>query len=197
MPNKAVSVEKSMTPKPHYHISPINNTNGGAAGILITLVLVLALAGGGGYWAYNKYYKKEPLRTKLASMKVKEELIHFTHDRVSTALYGNMVLLDDIVVMMDKELDRLKRIGKKFPNQRGIVAAQTQELTIAREQMAKVLAEVSAKLEKMYVTWLVDRSEGTGQIRSQKGTLTRQIADAIRGEAVLISRIRTNPDAAS
>ena len=63
--------------------------------------------------------------------------------------------------------------------------------------MAKVLADVSAELEKMYVTWLVNRSEGTGQIRSQKGTLTRQLADAIRGEAVLISRIRSNPDAAS
>jgi hypothetical protein len=186
-----------MAYKPHHKNSPINNANGGAAGILIALVLVLALAGGGGYLAYTKHYKKEPLRSKLSSMKIKEELIRFTHDHVSTALYGNMVLMDDIMVMMDKELDRLKRIGKKFPNQRGIVAAQTKELTIARERMATVLADVSAKVEKMYVTWLVNRSEGTGQIRSQKGTLTRQLADAIRGEAVLISRIRTNPDAAS
>jgi hypothetical protein len=186
-----------MATKPHHPINSINNTSGGVVGILIAVVLVLALAGGGGFLAYNKYYKKEPLRSKLASMKVNGELIRFTHDQVSTALYRNMVMLDDILVMMDTELDRLKRIGKKFPNQRGIVAAQTQELTVARDGMAKVLADVSAKLEKMYVTWLVNRSEGTGQIRSQKGTLTRQLADAIRGEAVLIGRIRSNPDAAS
>ena len=186
-----------MTPKPHHHIRPIGNANGGGAGILIALVLVLALAGGGGYLAYTKYYKKEPLRAKLSSLKVKAEQIRFTHDHVSTALYANMVLLDDILVMMDKELDRLKRIGKKFPNQGGIVAAQTKELTIARERLATVLDDVSTKLESMYVTWLVDRAEGTGQIRSQKGTLTRQLADAIRGEAVLISRIRSNPEAAS
>ncbi len=186
-----------MPPHPHHPISPINNSSGRAVGLLIALVLVLALAGGGGFLAYTKYYKKEPLRSKLASMKVNGELIGFTHDHVSTALYGNMVLLDDILVMMDAELDRLKRIGKKFPNQRGIVADQTKELKVARERLAAVLADVSAKLERMYVTWLVDRSEGTGQIRSQKGTLTRQLADAIRGEAVLISRIRTHPDAAS
>ena len=186
-----------MASKLHLPIRPINNTSGGAVGILIAMVLVLALAGGGGFLAYNKYYRKEPLRSKLASLKVKGELIRFTHGQVSTALYGNMVLLDDILVMMDKELDRLKRIGKKFPNQRVIVATQTKELTIARERLAKVLANVSARLERMYVTWLVNRSEGTGQIRSQKGTLTRQLADAIRGEAALISRIRTNPDAAS
>ncbi len=186
-----------MAPKLHRPISPINNTSGGAIGILIALVLVLALAGGGGVWAYNKYYKKEPLRSKLTSMKVKGELIRFTHNQVSTALYRNMVMLDDILVMMDTELDRLKRIGKKFPNQRGIIASQTEELKKARERLAVVLTDVNATLEKMYVTWLVNRSEGTGQIRSQKGTLTRQLADAIRGEAVLISRIRSNPDAAS
>lgn len=186
-----------MVSKPRTPNHPISNSDGGVAGILIALVLVILLAGGGGYWAYTNYYKKEPLRSKLASMKIKEELIRFTHDRVSTALYRNMVLLDDILVMMDKELDRLKRIGKKFPNQGQIVVSQTNELTVARQRMAKVLAEVSAALEKMYVTWLVDRSAGTGQIRSQKGTLTRQVADAIRGEAVLISRIRNNPDATS
>jgi hypothetical protein len=192
-----MSLKKSMAPKLHRSISLINNSRGGALGIIIALVLVLALAGGGGFWAYDKHFKKEPLRSKLASMKVKGELIRFTHDQVSTALYGNMVLLDDILVMMDTELDRLKRIGKKFPNQRGIVASQTEELEKARKRMARVLMDVNATLEKMYVTWLVDRSEGTGQIRSQKGTLTRQLADAIRGEAVLIGRIRNNPDAAS
>jgi len=173
------------------------NTSGRAVGILIAMVLVLALAGGGGFLAYNKFYKKAPLRSKLASMKVKTELIRFTHDQVSTALYHNMVMLDDILVMMDKELDRLKRIGKKFPNQQRIIASQTEELKTARERMARALTDVNATLENMYVTWLVDRSEGTGQIRSQKGTLTRQLADTIRGEAVLIGRIRTNPDAAS
>jgi glycyl-tRNA synthetase beta subunit len=192
-----VSSEQRMTPKLHPPISLFNNASGGAVGIVIALVLVLSLAGGGGYLAYNKYLKKAPLKTKLSTMKVKEELIQFTHDRVSTALYHNMVVLDDIVVMMDRERDRLKRIGKKFPNQNGIVASQTKELGIARERLAKVLAEVTANVEKMYVTWLVNRSEGAVQIRSQKGTLTRLLADAIRGEAVLVSRIRTNPDAAS
>ena len=192
-----MSLKTGMAPRPQPPISPINNTSGRAVGILIALVLVLALASGGGFLAYDKYFKKEPLRSKLASMKVKGELIRFTHDRVSTSLYRNMVLLDDILVMMDTELDRLKRIGKKFPNQGGIVASQTEDLKAARERMARVLTDVNVTLEKMYVTWLVNRSEGTGQIRSQKGTLTRKLADAIRGEAALISRIRTNPEAAS
>ncbi|MFO7716644.1 hypothetical protein [Desulfosarcina sp.] len=186
-----------MHPKTRYPVNPTNNAAGRTAGILIVLILVMALAGGGGYLAYNQYYKKEPLRTKLASMKTKEELIRFTRDHVSTALYRNLIMLDDVVVMMDKELVRLKRIGKKFPNQGGIVASQTEALTIARGRLASVLVDVTAKAEKIYVTWLVDRSRGTGLIKAQKGTLTRQLADAIRGEAVLISRIRTNPDTAT
>lgn len=170
---------------------------GGAAGILIALVLVLAVAAGGGYWAYTNYYKKEPPRTKLASMKVKEELVQFTHDRVSRALHYNLITLDDIVVMMDRELKRLKRIAKKFPDQKGIVDPQIDALAHARERLATTLKEVTASIEKIYVTWLVDPSRGTGQINSRKGTLTRKLADAIRGESVLIGRIRTNPDASS
>ena len=170
---------------------------GGAVGIVIALVLVLALAAGGGYWAYNKYYKIEPPRTKLASMKVKEELVQFTYDRVSRALHYNLITIDDIVVMMDKELKRLQRVSKKFPDQKGIVDPQIEELTRARKRLATVLKEVTAAIEKIYVTWLVDRSKGTGQIKSRKGTLTRRLADAIRGESVLIGRIRTNPDASS
>lgn len=186
-----------MTSRPHYQNHPINNVNGGAVGIVIALMLVLVLAGGGGYWAYKNYYQKAPLQTKLASMKVKEELIRFTHDRVSRALYRNLITLDTVVVMMDKELKRLKRISKKFPNQNGIVTSQTKELSVSRDRLDKSMTDVVAKIEKIYVTWLVDRSKGIGRINSQKGTLTRHLADAIRSEAVLIGRIRSNPDAAS
>lgn len=181
----------------HLLFSPIGNTGGGAAGIVIVLVLVLALAGGGGYWAYGNANRKEPLKTRLACMKMREEVIRFTHDRVSSALYHNLVTLDDSIVMVDKETERLKRIAKKFPDQNGIIASQTKELTIARDRLAKAMTDVSAKIEQMYVTWLVDHAKGTGQINSQRGTLTRQLAEALRGEAVLIGRIRSHPATAS
>ena len=174
--------------------SPIKNATGGATGIVIAVVLVLVLAAGAGFWVHQTFYKQEPLRSKLSALKTKPELIRFTHDRVSRALYHNLIMLDDIVVMMDKELKRLKRIGRKFPKQNGIVSAQTKELHGARKRLGAILKKVTARIEKIYVTWLVDRSAGIGQINSQKGTLTRQLADAIRGEAVLIGRIRNNPN---
>ncbi|WP_155325079.1 hypothetical protein [Desulfosarcina ovata] len=175
----------------------INNARGGAAGVLIALVLVLAIAAGGGYCAYTKYYKKEPLRTKLGAVKMKPEIIRFVHDAVSPALYHNLITLDDIVVMMNKEMDRLKRIAKQFPDQRGIIDPQTQSLTEAHARLAKSLTETGAQIEKMFVSWLVDRKNSIAKINSQKGTLTRQLANAIRGENELVSRIRANPDSAS
>jgi hypothetical protein len=175
----------------------VNNANGGIVGILIALILVLALAGGGGFWAYTNLLKKKPLQTKLASHKVKAEVVRFTNDYVSQALYHNLITVDDLVVMMDKELKRLKRIGTKFPNQRNIITAETSQLSTARNKLSKVLSGVTAALEKMYVIWLVDQDRGVSEINSQKGTLTRQLADAIRDESVLIGRIRSNPEAAS
>ena len=187
-----------MRRRPHRPIFPLASAAGGAAGIVITLLLVLSVAGAGAYWAYTKYYRTPPLRTQLAAMKkTKEELVRFTHDHVSTALYRNLITIDDAVVMMDKETDRLKRIAKKFPNQKAIIASQTQALDTAREKLAAEMAGVIASLEKIYVTWLVDRSRGRAQINAQRGTLTRKLADAIRGEAVLIGRIRSNAAAAT
>ncbi len=186
-----------MNTHPIHRPVPLRNANGGAASIVIILVLIVGVAAGGGYWAYTTYVKQDPPRVKLTSLKVKAELVQFVHDRVSRALHHNMLALDDIVVMMDKELKRLQRIGKKFPEQNGIIDPQVKELSIARQRLAHVLAETAAEVEKIYVTWLVDRSVGTSQIKSQKGTLTRALADAIRGEKVLISRIRSNPSAAS
>lgn len=177
--------------------SPLANADGRALGAIIAGLLVLVLAAGGGWWAYGKYYSKAPPRTRLVSLKVNAEVVRFAHDRVSRALHHNLLMLDEIVAMMDRERKRLQRIGKKFPDQAAIVASQRDELTVSRDRLASVLQEVAAKIEKIYVTWLVDRSAGTGLIQSQKGTLTRRLADAMRSEAVLIGRVRNNASATS
>ena len=173
------------------------NARGGGALRIVAILLLLALLGGAGYWAYGTFYKKEPLRTRLTTVKMREEVIRFTRDSVSTALYHNMITLDGIVAMMDRELKRLQRIGRQFPNQSGIVKAQIDQLETARHDLFVVLTDVTAAIETLYVTWLVDRSGGNGLVNARKGTLTRQLADAIRNETVLISRIRNNPDAAA
>ena len=178
-------------------VHPIANDRGGALVLIIVLSLTLVLIGAGGYYAYDRYMKPEPLRSKLSSSKIKEEVIHFANDNVSAALYQNMIMLDDIVVTVEKELKRLDRIGKKFPNQKRIVTAQSESLQLARERMAKALAETTAKLEKMYVTWLVDRARGVAQIKSQRVSLTQRLADAIRQDHELVGSIRANPNAAT
>jgi hypothetical protein len=180
------------------HPAPIlANARGGTALRMVAIILALSLLGGGGYWAYVTFHQKEPLRTRLTTVKMRQEVIRFTRDSVSSALYQNMVTLDDIVAMMDRELKRLQRIGRRFPNQGGIVKAQIDQLETARRDLFAALSDVTAAIETLYVTWLVDCPTGTGQINARRGTLTRQLADAIRNEAALIGRIRSNPEAAA
>jgi hypothetical protein len=186
-----------MIPSRHPLVHSIRNPHGGAVGIVIVLVLILGAAAGGGYWAYHKFLKEKPPRTKLTSLKVKEELVQFTHDHISRALHTNMVTTDDIVVMLDQELKRLKGIGKKFPDQSAIIAPQVKALTTARQSLATALKEVSIVIETIYVTWLVDRPSGVKAIKSQKGSLAKKLADAIRDHAKLIRSIRNNPQSAT
>lgn len=181
----------------HDSTRPVKNTNGGAVIIVVALLLFIAIAVGGGYITYNKFLKKPPLKTKLSSVKIKKELIQFSNNRISPALYHNMVMIDDILVMMDKELDRLKRINKQFPNQSEIVSPQVKALSDAHDRLSTALADATTRIEKIYVTWLVDQKEGAGQIRTQKGLLAQQLAEAIRNEAGQIGRIKNNPEARS
>ena len=97
------------------------------------------------FFAYTKFLKKEPLQTKLVSQKVKEEVLQFTNDYVSQAIYQNLITMDDTVVMLDKEIKRLKRIGTKFPNQRTIITTQTDQLSTTRNRLAKAMGEVTAR----------------------------------------------------
>ena len=194
MPSAA---KQHMTSSVEHPANILANARGGTALRIVAIILALALIAGGGYWAYATFYQKEPLRTRLTTVKMRQEVIRFTHDTVSSALYQNMVTLDDIVAMMDRELRRLQRIGRQFPNQSGIVTAQIGQLEAARRDLFTALSDVTAVIETLYVTWLVDRFRGTGLVNAQRRTLTRQLADAIRNQAVLIGRIRSNPDAAA
>ncbi len=176
---------------------PVGNARGGALVLLIVLVLILAGAGGGGYWAYNKYLKPKPMRTKLVSQKVKEEVVKFTKDYVSQTLYTNLLTVDDAVVMMDKELKRLGRIATKFPDQNKIIATETDTLTKSRKKLFAALKQTTAALEKIYVIWLVDPKRAGEEIKAQRSGLSQHLANIFKEEAPLISRIRSNPQAAS
>lgn len=176
---------------------PMGNAKGGAAVLLIVLVLILAAAGGGGYWAYNKYLKPKPIKTKLASQKVKEEVVQFTNDYVSPTLYNNLITIDDAVAIMDKELKRLGRIGTKFPDQKEIITTEVDILTKSRKKLFAALTQTTAALEKMYVIWLVDPKRAIAEIKKQRAGLSQRLADTFKTEAPLIGRIRSNPKAAS
>ena len=181
----------------HCTLQPVRNTKGGAVFIILLVTLFVAATAGGGYFAYTKWIRKPPLKTKLATIPLKKELIQFSNDTISPALYHNMVMIDEMLVTMEKELDRLKRIGKQFPNQKGVVSPRISALEEACKRLSTVLSEAAGRIEKMYVAWLVDRKEGFNQIRDQKGSLTQGLAEAIRNEAGLVGRIKNNPEAHS
>jgi len=181
----------------HRTAQPVATPKGGAVLILIVVLLFVAAAAGGGYFAYKKWIEKPPLKTKFATLPIKKELIQFSSNTISPALYHNMAMIDEMLLTLDKELDRLKRIGKQFPNQKGVVSPRISALDGSRERLSAILTDAAGRIEKMYVTWLVDREEGILQIRDQKNSLTQGLADAIRKEAGLLGRIQNNPEAQS
>ncbi len=156
-----------------------NNQKGGAAGIFITLLLVFSLLGGGGFFAYKKFFSAEKTRKALSSVKMKEEIILFTHKNMPI-VYRHLIALDDTIALIDKELNRFKKIGKKFPGQNAIVTAEAEALNTMKKQLTNKMSAVSNTIETIYVTWLVNRKKGLITIKEQRRNLSKTLMEADR-----------------
>ncbi len=170
----------------------INNSRGGAAAVIIGLIIFLGLAGGGGYFAYKKYFTKPPVRKTLSGVKVKAEIIGFTHNRIPM-LYGYVIRLSDTIALIDTELDRLKKISKKFPGREKIVSDESSALKTARDRLAKEMSVITGEMETLYVTWLVNKKKGFDTIRRKRHDLSKQTLAAIKSVNKITARLKGTP----
>jgi hypothetical protein len=165
-----------------------HNTKGFSAVLLIVLLLVVGVFTAGGYFGWQIYSKSTQPRTSLVGAKVKPDLLAFTH-RQLPALYPKIIALDDTIVLIDGEIDRLAGIAKQYPAQKPLVEAERQKLGTNRKALAEALAGTLAKAETLFVTYLMDPNRGLRNIKKERTLIRRQTRAALRDHAALRQRL--------
>jgi CRISPR/Cas system CSM-associated protein Csm2 small subunit len=155
---------------------------------LIILGMVLLVLGATAYFGFRFYIRSEQPRTALKSVKLKKELLEFTHGQIRE-VYQQIIRLDDVIFLIDDEIKRLEKIAKQFPDQKPIVESERGNLTAEREKLAQALSSVIKDIEAIYVTFLVNQASGIQRVNQNRGSLKERCDKALSNSSKLIFRL--------
>jgi flagellar basal body-associated protein FliL len=164
------------------------NAKGFSAVLLIVLLLVVGVLAAGGYISWQIYSKSTQPRASLVGAKVKPDLLAFTHRQLPT-LYPKVIALDDTIALINGEIDRLAGIAKQYPAQKTLLSEETQRLTTIKSELGEALSSTLAATETIYVTYLMNPSQGLQAIKKERTILRRQPTAALRKHAALYRRL--------
>lgn len=122
--------------------------------------------------------KNDRPQVDLSKLQLKEDIITFTFKKVPR-IYSGLVKLDNEIVLIDKELERLKEIEAEFPKQKKIIIIERNNWKKVKKDLRSSLSNLEKKVEKIYVTHLVNKSKGTElinkNIKSLVGTINKTL----------------------
>ena len=143
--------------------------------IITVFVIIAAVAVVTGCDLVKK--EKKP-RQDLSRVQLKGDIILFTFKTVPY-LYSSLVRLNDEIVLIDKELERLITIEGEFPRQKKIISLERSNWKKIQKGLFAALSNIEKDTEKIYVTHLVNKAKGKELIDKRVETLTTSIKEAL------------------
>ena len=87
------------------------------------------------------------------------------------------------MVLIDKELERLKEIEAEFPKQKKIIITERNNWKKVKKDLRSSLSNLEKDVEKIYVTHLVNKSKGTELINKNITPLVDTINKALEASS--------------
>jgi hypothetical protein len=156
--------------------------------LLILLLFILGALGAGGWFGWQIYNRSVQPRTQLAVAKVKPGLIAFAHSQLPNT-YTLITSLDDTIVLVKGEIDRLTGIAKQYPAQKKLLDKEIDRLGSVEKELHDALGATLAGTETLYITYLIDPAKGLRAIKKQRTILRRQGREALHRHAALRQRL--------
>ncbi len=161
-----------------------------SANKLFVILVLLAILGGGGFFGYNYFIKSKQFPGgKLAKVKLKEDLVRFTFDTLPK-IYTGLVTLNNEVILIDDEIKRLNKIGKKFPKQKNIVTPEIKNWKTVRKNILSSLTNIEENIVTLYVSWSVNKETGQELIASKKDELQISVNAALETSKKFTDRLK-------
>ena len=162
--------------------------------IAVTLLILLAV-GASAYTVYYFYFTGNDKtatyrKTVLENVELPDEMLEFTFYRMPE-LYDALKTYNRYSTLINAEIERIRAIGKQYPDQDTIVSDQVEEWTERKEDMDNVYEEIENEIKALYVLFHVNKEKGEKRITDTKMELhkdAKEILDQMEPYADKLSR---------
>jgi hypothetical protein len=151
------------------------------------LMLAAALLAAG----CNSSEQQKP-QVDLSKVQLRGDIVVFSY-RVVPRIYSGLVKIDDELLLIDEELQRLKKIETDYPRQRGVVIAEKKNWISLRKDLVKALDKLKKEIEKIYVTYLVNKEKGEALIDQKSDAILAVINSSLDETSPYTNRLRPPP----
>jgi predicted transcriptional regulator len=150
-------------------------------GILIAIAVVAAAG-------LSRSRNKTP--KELAKVALKAEILSFTY-QTTPSIYSGLVKLNNRVLLIDKELERLKEIESEFPDQKKIINSEKLNWNKIQKTLLTSISKTEKTVETLYVMHLINQDKGKTLIDKEKKPLSQIVDKALTDTAPEIKRLKT------
>jgi hypothetical protein len=159
--------------------------------LLITFIIMVCA----GYIGFKMWWAKNQPRSALGGIKINADVLHWSY-RNTPELYSQIIALDDVIILIETEIKRLKALAQKYPAQKDIIFKESQELNDRKEELIGVLSKAGLALEAIYVIHKIDVRKGQSKINSKETyELSKELTSTLRKSSRLALRIKSqNPE---
>lgn len=169
--------------------------------IFIILIVLIAL-GASGYVGYTMYFTSDdPLdpdakyeTMDLEHINLPMEMMEFTFKHFRE-LYLSMVAFDKEINLLNREIERIDAIAKKYPDQIKIADKEKKVWEKVKKTLEKTIIKIEKPIKKLYVLLSVNREQGIEQIEAKKSELNELAVTALKSANEKTLKLKTNDKA--
>lgn len=172
-------------------------TDNRGASTLIILIIVLALLGAGGYFGYTKYYLPRQygntFTKDLKYISLKEEILFSTYENLPV-VYADLVEINNELLVINEEIDRLTKMEKEFPQQKEIIISEKGIWESLQEHISNTINSMENELETLYVAHRVNAEKGMKRLGEKRSELQNTIKQTLKTSQEKTKRLKPPPD---
>ena len=163
---------------------------------LIILLLVLGLLGGGGFFAYTKFFSGAKTgdgrvyqSVTLAHVALPEEMLLFCFTRMP-GLYDAFVAFNGEMDLFDAEIARVDAVGVKYPDQQKIADGQKKVWEKGKDSLKKSFEKLEKPIKETFVLFQVNQTQGQEKIDQTVEQLIQAAKEALEKSQELTAPLK-------